>query len=78
MSLTAPTGISDAQKTLKAPTLQIATAKDAVCPPDLVQLSRDWIEDLSVEVIDTSHWAVQEKPQEWNALVERFLAAKGL
>ena len=61
---------------LKRPVLFIGGAKDAICIPQAFAEQKNFIGDLQETVVDSSHWIMEEKPDEVNRLVEDFISKK--
>jgi soluble epoxide hydrolase / lipid-phosphate phosphatase len=60
---------------LAHPVLQVATLRDPICLPDIArQATLVMCTNATVRDIDTGHWAMLEKPDELNALIDEFLA----
>jgi pimeloyl-ACP methyl ester carboxylesterase len=59
---------------LTLPVLVVATLRDAICLPELArQATSVFCTNATVRDIDTGHWAMLEKPDEINALIDEFL-----
>ncbi|CAL3968594.1 unnamed protein product [Diplocarpon coronariae] len=58
------------------PTLFIAGARDAALPPAMSQGMEKWFRSLTRGEVDSSHWALWEKPAEVNRYIEEFLAGQ--
>ncbi|KAF8999695.1 Alpha/Beta hydrolase protein [Cyathus striatus] len=59
----------------RTPTLYIPTLKDMICIPAINEAElRKYCDNLSVKVIDSTHWVMLEKPAELNEAIGEFLA----
>jgi soluble epoxide hydrolase / lipid-phosphate phosphatase len=59
---------------LTLPVLIVATLQDAICLPELARRAAAALcTNATVHDIDTGHWAMLEKPDEINALIDGFL-----
>jgi pimeloyl-ACP methyl ester carboxylesterase len=62
------------RRALGAPTLLLWAERDAALSPRLLRGVGKYVEDLEVHTLEgCSHWAQQDKPEEFNRLVGRFL-----
>lgn len=69
--------VTEEQKKIKTPTLFIATERDVICVPALQLVNmKPFVQDLTVESMDTGHWCMLEKPDETWALVDKFINAR--
>ncbi|KAL1857722.1 hypothetical protein Plec18167_001877 [Paecilomyces lecythidis] len=55
------------------PVLVILASRDTALPPVMAQGMSKYLPNLTVEEVDTSHWALWEKPEEVNGILERWL-----
>jgi pimeloyl-ACP methyl ester carboxylesterase len=58
------------------PVLFIAGSRDAALPPSVSEGMDIWFGDLTRAEVDTSHWALWEKPAEVNQYIKEFLTQK--
>ncbi|UJR20494.1 hypothetical protein I4U23_023622 [Adineta vaga] len=63
----------DLDPTMKRPVLYIAGTKDYICVPQTFVNQKELIADLETVELDTSHWTMEEKPDEANAIVEKWI-----
>ena len=68
----------DLDPTLKCPVLFIAGQRDYVCVPQLFAGQKKDIPDFESVALDTSHWTMEEKPDEVNKVVENWVEKKHL
>lgn len=73
--------ISDPQ--INIPVLFIQGLRDPALPPKMGQGMDKFIPNLTVEQVNTSHWAMWEKPEEVNSILEKWFkdvvfSAKGV
>jgi soluble epoxide hydrolase/lipid-phosphate phosphatase len=63
---------------ITTPTLFVGCEKDMVCLPAF-QLARmkDFIQDLTVKSLESSHWVMIEKPKEMWEFVQGWIEEKG-
>lgn len=61
----------DLDPVLKRPVLYIGGSRDYVCVPQLFADQKKVIPDLESVEVDTSHWTMEEKPDEVNQIVEK-------
>ncbi|KAJ9383827.1 hypothetical protein DTO063F5_5131 [Paecilomyces variotii] len=54
------------------PVLMIQALRDTALPPHMGQGMGKFVPNLIVEQVDTSHWALWEKPGEVNAILEMW------
>jgi soluble epoxide hydrolase / lipid-phosphate phosphatase len=67
------------EKAITVPTLLVVTERDyAVIPDAQVQMTRAVAADLTVERLDTGHWAMLEAKERVGELLERFASERGL
>jgi pimeloyl-ACP methyl ester carboxylesterase len=62
--------------TLKCPVLYISGLKDYICIPQLFADQKNHIADLETIGLDTSHWTMEEKPDDVNQAVEKWIQNK--
>lgn len=55
------------------PVLVILASRDTALPPVMAQGMSKYLPNLTVEEVDTSHWALWEKPEEVNGILEKWL-----
>ena len=60
----------------KIPFLFIAGTRDAALPPAISRGMDKWFDNLVRAEVDTSHWALWEKPDEVNGHIKDFLLGK--
>ena len=60
-------------RTITAPVLFIQALRDTALPPHLGRNMASKLPSLTVETVDSTHWALWEKPAEVNAFVGRWL-----
>ncbi|PLB37021.1 alpha/beta fold hydrolase [Aspergillus candidus] len=60
-------------RTITAPVLFIQALRDSALPPHLGRNMASKLPSLTVETVDSTHWALWEKPAEVNAFVGRWL-----
>jgi pimeloyl-ACP methyl ester carboxylesterase len=58
---------------IKCPVLYIAGLKDYICVPQACASQKEYIADLKTIELDTSHWTMEEKPDEVNQAVENWI-----
>ncbi|KAI9733763.1 MAG: hypothetical protein M1818_007177 [Claussenomyces sp. TS43310] len=58
---------------IKVPSLLIQATKDDALPPSMSKGMEKHFEDLKIKQVDATHWALWQKPDECNALIEEFL-----
>lgn len=58
---------------IEIPVLFIQALRDAALPAHLGKSMKKEIPNLTLERVDTAHWALWEKPAEVNAILERWL-----
>jgi soluble epoxide hydrolase/lipid-phosphate phosphatase len=58
------------------PFLFIAGTRDAALPPAISQGMDKWFDSLTRREVNTSHWALWEKPEEVNEHIREFLSDK--
>lgn len=58
---------------ITSPVLFIQALKDPALPPHMGRSMAKTIPRLNVKQIDTSHWALWEKPEEVNGIIERWV-----
>jgi pimeloyl-ACP methyl ester carboxylesterase len=59
---------------IDVPVMMICGDSDPILPTGLTEGMERWVADLSVEVVpDCGHWTQQERPEEVNRLLIRFL-----
>ncbi|MBE3048635.1 alpha/beta hydrolase [Candidatus Bathyarchaeota archaeon] len=58
---------------LKMPVLFVAASRDVAVPPAMSASMDKWVENLTRAEVDTSHWAMWEKPEEFNGHVKAWL-----
>ncbi|KAJ6068921.1 hypothetical protein N7499_010808 [Penicillium canescens] len=61
---------------IEVPTLFIQALRDQALPPHLGKSMAKHIPSLTVKQVNTSHWALWEKPQEVNEIIEGWLREK--
>ncbi|KAJ4348136.1 uncharacterized protein N0V89_009508 [Didymosphaeria variabile] len=65
---------------LEFPVLYVDAKHDAVCSPSTTPRMADGqrasVKDLTVEVVEASHWVMLEKPAEMNSALERWLGSR--
>ena len=59
--------------TVKSPVLYIAGLKDYICVPQVYADQKKYIDDLETVELDASHWTMEEKPDEANQAVEKWI-----
>lgn len=59
--------------TIKSPVLYVAGLKDYICIPASFAGQKQYISDLKTIELDTSHWTMEEKPDEVNQSVEEWI-----
>jgi pimeloyl-ACP methyl ester carboxylesterase len=59
--------------TLKSPVLYITGLKDYICVPKVYADQKKYIADLETVELDTTHWTMEEKPDEVNQAVEKWI-----
>jgi pimeloyl-ACP methyl ester carboxylesterase len=63
---------------IKQPTLVCTCSRDAVCRPDGVEHSKQFIEKLTVAEFDTGHWIMLEAADRLNETIDKFLSSTAL
>ncbi|MEM1131683.1 MAG: alpha/beta fold hydrolase [Pseudomonadota bacterium] len=63
----------DSIHNISHPTLFIHGRHDSLVPLDAVEQAAKQMPDAKVEVLETGHWPMRERPDLFNPLVERFL-----
>lgn len=58
---------------IEAPAMLIQATQETVLLPELAQGMPAHFKDLTIEQVDSGHWALWEKPQEVNDLIEAWL-----
>lgn len=58
---------------IQRPVLFIGGSKDAICLPKAFAEQKNFIADLEQTILDSSHWIMEEKPNEVNRIVEQWL-----
>jgi pimeloyl-ACP methyl ester carboxylesterase len=61
---------------IEVPTLFIQALRDQALPPHLGKSMAKHLPSLTVKQVNTSHWALWEKPQEVNEIIEGWLREK--
>ncbi|CAF1158310.1 unnamed protein product [Rotaria sp. Silwood1] len=59
--------------TIKRPVLYIAATKDYICLPQLFADQKQHIADLETIELETSHWTMEEDPENVNQIVEKWI-----
>jgi pimeloyl-ACP methyl ester carboxylesterase len=59
--------------TIKSPVLYIGGLKDYVCVPQLFADQKQYIADLETIELDAAHWTMEEKTDEVNQAVEKWI-----
>jgi pimeloyl-ACP methyl ester carboxylesterase len=65
--------LSIRNREINVPLLFIQATRDAALPPHLGKGMGRFVPQLTIEQVDTSHWALWEKPQEVNEILARWL-----
>ena len=69
--------VTEEQKIIKTPTLFIAAERDVICVPEFMQAGmKPFVQDLTIESVNTGHWCMLEKPDETWAFVDKFIKAR--
>lgn len=58
---------------IKSPVLYIGASKDYVCRPAIYGTQKEFIANLETTEINTSHWSMEEKPDEVNQILEKWI-----
>ncbi|KIM92626.1 hypothetical protein OIDMADRAFT_62393 [Oidiodendron maius Zn] len=58
------------------PSIYVGGSKDSLSPPGGANGMRSLVEDLRIEVLDSSHWLVREQPSELNRVLESWIKEK--
>lgn len=61
------------KKTIDVPVLFIQALRDAALPPSLGKAMGKTLPNLTTNQVDASHWALWEKPQDVNAILDNWL-----
>lgn len=61
------------KKTIDVPFLFIQALRDAALPTSLGKAMGKNLPNLTTKQVDTSHWALWEKPQDVNAILDNWL-----
>ena len=61
---------------LKTPCLFLAATRDAVAIPELFSSQKEFINDLTVKEIDSTHWMMEEKVNEVNEAIQQWIHEK--
>ena len=59
--------------TIKFPVFYIAGTKDCICLPQFFAAQKQHIADLETLELETSHWIMEEKPDDVNQAVEKWI-----
>jgi soluble epoxide hydrolase/lipid-phosphate phosphatase len=59
----------------KTPSLFIPATKDTFMPPMLYERMGQYFEDLTVEKVETGHWAMWEDPEGVNGILEKWIGS---
>lgn len=62
----------DLEPAMKRPVLYVAGTKDYICVPAMFAEQKALIADLETAELDTSHWTMEEKPDEVNGILEKW------
>ena len=65
------------RKTISVPTLFIQANYDSVLQPSMAREMEKYLTNLSRGEVNTSHWALTQKPEEVNAIVKSWLEKVG-
>jgi soluble epoxide hydrolase/lipid-phosphate phosphatase len=63
----------DLDPTIKCPVLYIAGTKDYICVPQAYADQKKNIPNLETVQLETSHWTMEEKPDDVNQAVEKWI-----
>ncbi|CAF1182414.1 unnamed protein product [Adineta steineri] len=63
----------DLDPIIKRPVLYIAGIKDYICVPQVFANQKQHIPNLETIELDTSHWTMEEKPEDVNQAVEKWI-----
>lgn len=66
--------LSILDRKITVPLLFISAVKDIALPPELSKSMARRIPNLTVEEVNTSHWAMVEDPDEVNRILSTWLA----
>lgn len=62
------------RRKITTPSLLIWGTNDGALEKEMAELSRKYVEDLTVRYIEgASHWVQQDEPEQFNALMRQFL-----
>ena len=61
------------KKTIDVPVLFIQALRDAALPPSLGKTMGKSLPNLVTKPVDTSHWALWEKPHDVNVILDNWL-----
>ena len=62
--------------TLKCPVLYIGGLKDYICIPKFFAEQKKFIADLETTELETSHWTMEEKPDDVNKIIKNWIEKK--
>jgi pimeloyl-ACP methyl ester carboxylesterase len=65
--------LSILDRNINVPLLFIQATRDSVLPAHLGKGMPEFIPQLTVEQVNTSHWAILEKPQDVNDILSQWL-----
>jgi soluble epoxide hydrolase/lipid-phosphate phosphatase len=65
----------DEEFKFKTPSLFIGVTKDAFMIPELSEGMDHYFEDLTMETVDTGHWAMMEDPEGVNRFLEKWIGS---
>ena len=66
----------DLDPNLKCPLLYVAGLKDYVCVPQLFLDQKNYTEDFESAEVDTSHWTMEEQPDQVNQIIKTWIEKK--
>lgn len=61
------------ERRITVPVLFVQALKDQALPPHLGKAMAKYISQLTLKQVNTSHWALWEKPQEVNEIIAEWL-----